>query len=175
MLGDSFYLRLHLTRVAGSSSFEDLRTVNNIICDTFKKACLLLHLIDDDQEWFHCFNEAITFSSGSSLRELFITALTFGQVVELVLLWEQFRNSICDDLHHKLQQQFPDSTKYTIVDESLFHNGSSSLDYGLFLIDNKLKESGNSLHEFNLPTYQNNWNEDFDQQTNRAYDDFSLN
>lgn len=109
------------------------------------------------------------FSSGSSLCELFITALTFGQIIEPVLLWQQFRDSICDDLNHKLQQKFPDSTRYFVVDESLFHNnGLSSLDYGLFLIDNTLKELGSSLEAFNLPAYQNDWQGDCDQLSNQA-------
>lgn len=64
LCGERYFLRLLLINVAGSKSFEDLRTVNGHICSTFKQACLERHLIQDDREWIHCFNEAQLFSSG---------------------------------------------------------------------------------------------------------------
>lgn len=62
--GERYYLRLLLINIAGSQSFDDLRTVDGRLCSTFKQACIELHLIQDDQEWSHCFREASIFSSG---------------------------------------------------------------------------------------------------------------
>ena len=89
------------------------------------QACLKLHLIEDDQEWNHCFNEAVMFSTGSSLRNLFVTALTFGQLIDPALLWEEYCVNIFDDLAHKLQTLFPGQLheKYTVTDDSLFYKG----------------------------------------------------
>jgi hypothetical protein len=100
--GDRYYLRLLLVNVPGAKSFEHIKTVNGHECETFKQACLELDLIEDDQEWTRCFDEALIFSSGSSLRGLFVTALTFGELVDPVALWIQYRNSICDDLSREL-------------------------------------------------------------------------
>jgi hypothetical protein len=129
--GERFYLRLLLTVVSGAKSFEDLRTVNDIEYPTFKEACLVLHLIEDDREWSHCFREAYLFSSGSSLRDLFITALTYGQLVDPLSLWLEFRDSICDDLDHKLRQLIPDNDFDATANESDFYYGSPIFDYGL--------------------------------------------
>lgn len=166
--GERFYLRLLLTNVAGAKSFEDLRTVNGIQYETFKHACLMLHLIEDDQEWNYCFNEAVVFSTGSSLRDLFITALTFGQLIEPALLWEQYCTHICDDLKHKLRSKFSEQAheKYLIIDETLYYKGKSSWDYGLYLIDAKLGCLGYSLETYNMPAYKNNWSNDFEELTN---------
>jgi hypothetical protein len=72
-------LRLLLITVPGATSFEDIKTANGHECETCKQVCLELHLIQDDQEWSRCFKRALhLFPSGSSLRDLFITALTFG-------------------------------------------------------------------------------------------------
>ena len=79
---EKYYLRLLLTVVRGSQSFEDLRTVSEYLCPTFKEACKLLGLLEDNQEWQHCFSEAIIFASEHSLRVLFVTALLFGTVID---------------------------------------------------------------------------------------------
>ena len=62
--GERFYLRLLLVNVAGSKSFDDLKTVNGHLCTTFKQACIELHLVQDDREWMHCFEEAERFATG---------------------------------------------------------------------------------------------------------------
>ena len=55
--GERYYLRLLLVNVAGSKSFDELKTVDGFLCATFKQACVQLHLIEDDQEWTKCFQE----------------------------------------------------------------------------------------------------------------------
>ena len=56
--GERYYLRLLLHNVPGATSFEHLRTVGNSVCDTFKDACSLLGLLEEDVEWTHCMDEA---------------------------------------------------------------------------------------------------------------------
>jgi hypothetical protein len=149
--GERFYLRLLLTTIPGATSFEDIKTVDGHECEIYKQACLELHLIEDDQEWSRCFEEACIFSSGSSLRDLFITAPTFDELVDPVSLSITYRDSICDDLAHKLSRLFPRDDKYTIVDETIFfYHGSAALDYGLFLLQTKLEDLEHSLSEYGL-------------------------
>ncbi|OBZ80660.1 hypothetical protein A0J61_11291, partial [Choanephora cucurbitarum] len=144
------------------SFFEELQTVDGAQCETFMQACLKLHLIEDDQELSHCFDEAVMFSTGSSLRNLFVTALTFGQLLYLALLWEELCDVVYDDLAHKLQTLFPDQLheKYTVTDDSLFYKGRSEWDYGLFLLDEKLGHLGSSLETCQMPSYKNDWTND---------------
>ena len=73
--GERFYLRLLLTVVVGATSFTHLRTVNNIHHNTYKEACFALGLLEDDQEWSQCLQEAGQMQTGYTLRMLFDTIL----------------------------------------------------------------------------------------------------
>jgi hypothetical protein len=75
---ERFYLRLLLVSVPGPASFEDLRTVNGILYDTFQEACLASGLIEKGNAWVQCFEEAVRYLSGQRLRNLLIIALTHG-------------------------------------------------------------------------------------------------
>ncbi|XP_028121647.1 uncharacterized protein LOC114318877 [Camellia sinensis] len=68
--GERFYLRLLLTVVKGSKSFQCLRTVNNVLHDTFKSACVARGLLEDDEEWIQCLKEAAVMKTGYQLRRL---------------------------------------------------------------------------------------------------------
>ena len=85
--------------------------------------------------------------TGTGLRHLFATILLFGNVSDPGTLWKEFRHHICDDLEYWLQamgiQQPPPERIYN---------------YGLFLLDKILKESGQSLAEWpSMPRIQENW------------------
>ncbi|SAM09603.1 hypothetical protein [Absidia glauca] len=172
--GERYYLRLLLVNVAGSKSFDDIKTINGHQSETFKQACLQLHLIDDDREWIRCFKEASLFSSGSSLRNLFVTALTFVQLTDPVSLWAAFRDSMCDDLDHKLNRLFPGNQLYTSTDDTAFYDGQPSHDYGLYLIETTLNELSKSLGDFNLLLFKHNWTEALNQSTGSGRTDNSL-
>ena len=48
--GERYYLRTLLTHVKGSTSFNDLKTVNGYVCRTFKETCIHLLLLQDDNK-----------------------------------------------------------------------------------------------------------------------------
>jgi hypothetical protein len=88
-----------------SKSYEDLRTFNGTVYDTFYKACVALGLLKDDQEWIEYFNEAVVFARGSSLCRLFAMALPYGGISHPLGTWEQFCNYFCDEIAvHRLEQ-----------------------------------------------------------------------
>ncbi len=82
----------------GPKSYEDLRTVNGTVYDTFHGACVALRLLEDDQEWIECFNEAVTFARGGNLRRLFAMALAYGGISYPMGIWEQFCDHFWDDI-----------------------------------------------------------------------------
>ncbi|XP_074341980.1 uncharacterized protein LOC141679379 [Apium graveolens] len=49
--GESWFLRLLLTKVRGATSFKSIRTVNGVHFDTFREACKEYGLLEDDNEW----------------------------------------------------------------------------------------------------------------------------
>ena len=103
MAGEKYYLRMLLTVMPGPQSFEILHTVDGVIYSSFQAACSARGLLEDDQEWFSCFAEAVRFSSGHLLRALFGTALVHGRVTDPTALWNRYANDICDDLPHRLR------------------------------------------------------------------------
>jgi len=67
-----FNLRILLLHVRGAKSFQELRTVNNEVHHTFTAACLVLGLIEDDEEWDRAMNEAKIWMMPRRLRNLFV-------------------------------------------------------------------------------------------------------
>ncbi|KAI8635819.1 hypothetical protein BD408DRAFT_325881, partial [Parasitella parasitica] len=59
------------------TSFSHLRTVNGQERATYREACMMLYLIEDDEEWMKTFQEAATFASGYAMRSMFVSALMF--------------------------------------------------------------------------------------------------
>lgn len=146
--GEAFYLRTLLTIVHGPTSFEDLQSFNGIRYDTFKAACVARGLLENDGEWKLCLEEASLIQTGAQLRQLFVTILKDCHPATPRVLWDQFKAQICDDLKHKLQRIF-----------NLNHPSENQIfDYGLYLIENILQATNNTLQQFDLPSVQNNWN-----------------
>ena len=48
--GERFYLRMLLTVVKGPTPFEDLRTYDGVVHETFKSVCIARGLLDSDEQ-----------------------------------------------------------------------------------------------------------------------------
>lgn len=145
--GERFYLRTLLTVVKGARSYQDLLTYNNVIHSTFHGACLARGLLEDDGEYRLCLEDAVDMQTGSSLRQLFATLLMHCGLAEPNVLWYDFRDRICDDVHWRLQAVgMADPTEEEVYD------------YGLYLLEQILKESGKSLEDWpSMPTVDWDW------------------
>lgn len=69
--GERYYLRLLLLHTPGATSFDDLKTVNGVLCDTFKEAVRRFGLLDDDSVWEATLGEGVSQHMPKALRELF--------------------------------------------------------------------------------------------------------
>jgi hypothetical protein len=103
-VGEWYFLRTLLTKVKGAISFEALRTVNGVVHDTFKSTCIVLGLYDSDDGWNACLEEAVDMQIGAQLRSLFVTILAFGILGEMRILWDKYKEHICDDYKATLQR-----------------------------------------------------------------------
>ncbi|KAJ8481437.1 hypothetical protein ONZ45_g15318 [Pleurotus djamor] len=101
-----------------------------------------------DGEWRACLQEAAVMQTGTRLRHLFATLLLFCHPIQPELLWADFRHHICDDLWHRLRV----AGRVDPSDDDVF-------DYGLYLLDGILRETGKSLrNDFpSMPTWVQNW------------------
>lgn len=79
--GERYFLRLLLNHVRGPKSFEDLLTVNEVICKTFKQSAQKRGLLESDESISACLNEAVMFKMPLELRRLFATILVYCQVI----------------------------------------------------------------------------------------------
>jgi hypothetical protein len=104
---------------------------------------MLLHLIEDDQEWIKSFEEAATFFSGSALRAM-LDALTSP-----LEIWNMLCESFCDDLNHKITM-LGYAVLLDLTESALFYNNIRALDYGLYLLEKSLLNQDKSTRFYNL-------------------------
>ncbi|CAN0897217.1 ATP-dependent DNA helicase PIF1 [Linum grandiflorum] len=102
--GDTFYLRLLLTKIPGALSYESLRTVNGILYPDYQKACQALGLLSTDEEWNDVMAEVSHWGMPYLIRSTFISLLMFCNVTSPVTLFEQWWPSMADDFRRRLEQ-----------------------------------------------------------------------
>ena len=85
--GERFYLRMLLTVVKDPTSFEDLRTYDGVVHETFKSTCIARGLLDSDEQWDRSLTEAELWQGGFQLRQLFVCILLHCQPADAHQLW----------------------------------------------------------------------------------------
>ncbi|KAG8366715.1 hypothetical protein BUALT_Bualt17G0108200 [Buddleja alternifolia] len=138
--GEKYYLRMLLYKVRGAQCFEDLRTFNGVVYQTFKQACSARGLLDDDNEWHGALSEAETWASSIKLRNMFSTMLMFSEITDPVTLWEQHWRAMVDDLQYRVRRELRDNN-IQLSDEDL-------KEWGLQEIEYVLNRNGKSLADF---------------------------
>ncbi|KAK9280663.1 hypothetical protein L1049_014360 [Liquidambar formosana] len=138
--GERYYLRMLLNKVRGATCYEDIRTVNGVVHQTFKEACLELGLLDDDNEWHEALAEASIWASGLQLRNMFCSMLMFSEVTSPHELWENHWNDLTNDLQIRVRRHIGDNEVH--LDEEELRN------LGLHEIEQILNRNGRSLKDF---------------------------
>ena len=156
--GEWYYLRLLLTVVDGAISFEDLRRIDGVQYPTFKSACIALRLLEDDGECIAMFRDGSEFITGRAFRPLFALALKHTTLTNALAIWEEFKESFCDDLAHLIV------TGVVVVPAVREDMGASlAHDYGLYDIQQFLNKYGRTLVEFSLPQQALDWRQNVNQ------------
>lgn len=76
--GEIYYLRLLLLNFHCPKSYEDLRTYNGVVVNTFHEAALLRGLLQRDSSQELCLEEASYFHMPYEMRRLFVTFLVYS-------------------------------------------------------------------------------------------------
>lgn len=68
----------------GHTSYDDIKTLNNIKNNTFKDACFALGLLNDDKEFVYAIMEASRWDTDNFLCMLFAILLVSNQGVSTI-------------------------------------------------------------------------------------------
>ncbi|XP_077174871.1 uncharacterized protein LOC143828370 [Paroedura picta] len=130
-------LRLLLLHVPGATSFEHLRTFNDIPCATFKEAALHRGLLHDDNVWDATMAEAALCGMPHPLRDLFAYILIFGVVPRPQELFDNYKDQLWEDYAIQHMQGHTDECIKCLartlqdIDDTLQLHGSSCAKQGL--------------------------------------------
>ncbi|KAL8134972.1 hypothetical protein AgCh_009840 [Apium graveolens] len=138
--GERFYMRMLLNPVVGARSFKDIRTVNSVVCTTYKDACFQRGLLHSDKEWHVALQDASNYATAPQLRDLFVTMLIFCGVSNPADLWEKHWATLADDMEY---------TKRKLLGlPTLIISNPDKQTLALEAINDLLKQPGKSLSDF---------------------------
>lgn len=101
--GQVYFLSIMLNHVRGPTCFADLKTVNDVVFDTYREACYSFGLLDDDKQYIDGIVEAAVWGSGRYLRQLFCMLLTSNSMSMPVNVWESTWHYLSDDILHNMR------------------------------------------------------------------------
>lgn len=109
---ERYYLRVLLNKTVGATSFEDIRTVDGHLCETFREACCKSGFMKDDVEWDSALEEACSVVlNAHHLRQFFAFILNNNEVHDSNALWQKHKNDLTADIlrHHYSKTNIPKS------------------------------------------------------------------
>ncbi|XP_058809855.1 uncharacterized protein LOC131675046 [Phymastichus coffea] len=124
-----FHLRLLLFHVKDPTSYNDLKTVDNILYPSFTAACLALGIIEDDEEWNKAMREAETWMMPTRLRLLFVRILIHCQLVYPEKLWDTFKNAMSEDFSRNNELNVSYQMAYSEINNILIKEAKSLADF----------------------------------------------
>ncbi|GBN61689.1 hypothetical protein AVEN_217225-1 [Araneus ventricosus] len=118
---ERYHLRLLLSRKLGAVSFEDLKTVDGIVCNTFQQTCKMQGLLEGDQHWYDTLNEAIQTRAPFQLRLLFAMNCGFGEVNGIPELWFRYKDALNEDFVRQYSEDSGPQYALAVIEEFLKH------------------------------------------------------
>ena len=93
---ERFHLKLILNHVKGATSFQDLRTYENITYNTYREIAIKMGLVDYDLQIKNIFKETCDVMSGYQLRQFFAWFL-LSENINGNNIWNEFNNVFTKD------------------------------------------------------------------------------
>ena len=100
-----FGLRTLLNYVTGSTYFEDIRTVDGILQDSFNKACIALGLLENDEMWINCMNEAVDELTAKKCRICFVVLILHCGVNDKEAFFDRYLNDLKEEFVYKFNER----------------------------------------------------------------------
>jgi len=141
--GERYFIRTLLFHQSGCKSFEELRTVNGEVCESFREACLRKGLLVDDDEWKRVIQDNFS-SSFVPLTEVFVTILLHCNPSDPRALWTEHKTQFVTDIRNRYRGN-PEAQRLLRTDDS-------ALNYALLEIQDYLTQKSHlSLESFPMP------------------------
>ncbi|XP_072064317.1 uncharacterized protein [Arachis hypogaea] len=100
--GELYYLRVLLNLVKCPTCYTDIRFHNGVTHGSFRDACYVRGLLDDDKEYIDAIKEARQWGAAPYLRNLFATLLFSKSIERREYVWEETKMLLSEDiLHHQ--------------------------------------------------------------------------
>ena len=99
LAGDVFYLRilLHHDHCRGKTSFNDMRTIDGKLYDSYQEVCRVLGLLSDDQEWHTVLADTSINMFGPQIRAVYCIILMFCHPADPLKLFDDFWKTWTED------------------------------------------------------------------------------
>ncbi|XP_074265741.1 uncharacterized protein LOC141588185 [Silene latifolia] len=138
--GERYYLRLLLSNIRGPRSFEDLRSVNGVLCGSFRESAYKHGLLETDNFIEHCLEEVVRYQMPSAFRILFATLLIYYEPKNPRLMWDKYYDSLSEDYAYNFPTQQHKLLQLTLANigcilESM-GKSFNTFDFGNLKLDN---------------------------------------
>ncbi|XP_074346831.1 uncharacterized protein LOC141685636 [Apium graveolens] len=96
--GELLYLCMLLLMIKGVVCFDDLKTVNDHVYNSFHEAYAVLGILQNDQQWHEAIGENAHTSMPPQLRAMFVNILVYSPISHPRSLWEAHWGCMSDDI-----------------------------------------------------------------------------
>ncbi|XP_056862242.1 uncharacterized protein LOC108815502 [Raphanus sativus] len=138
--GPRYYLRVLLNKVKGPRCYDDIKTVEGRVQQSFEEACYELGLLDDDKEYIEGLKECAFWASGTYVRNLFANMLVSGSLSFPKLVWDSTFDILPEDVLYLERKKHRNP--------ALILSPKEVLNATLILIDILLRRKNSSLANF---------------------------
>lgn len=101
------------------------------LCASFQEAAENLHLIQNDQEWVRCLQEAIQYQMPSQLRQVFAIICLFCSPSNILHLWDTFRQPLSEDFLRSYDEEASFNRALNHLQQIFRQHGRTCQDFGL--------------------------------------------
>lgn len=93
------------------TSFQQMRTVNGHLCVTYREACQLLQLLENDSHWENTLKDSVISSSPHQIRTLFAIIISTCSPSNPNDLWVKYKDDMSEDVLHRVRRQNSEPTR----------------------------------------------------------------
>ncbi|CAF4681362.1 unnamed protein product [Rotaria sp. Silwood2] len=111
--------------------FDDLKTVDDQVCQTFMEAAKRRGLLRDDTEYTRCMAEAVMFQMPQQLRTLFCVIHLHCNPTKPIDLWNLFKAHMAKDFMQHVNAHTAEAMAFYAIEEKLQEQGRSCSDLGI--------------------------------------------